>query len=112
MIQLWQDIIRLLAICKRQLITGVLIIAGIITGIRVAAGLLCCRHRCRRVLVEFIDDFSEDTGKWTYTGYGADAHRNDSNEYVVLTEEEGGLAGVMLFDKDIQTNRMVVEFSL
>ncbi len=47
---------------------------------------------------EFVDDFSMDTGAWTYIG---DAYRDFASEYVVLTEDGDWQVGVAWFNQSI-----------
>jgi len=58
--------------------------------------------------VEFIDDFSTDTGLWTYHG---DAYRDEVNEYVVLTENEASQGGILWFRLDYDCP-FTIEFKL
>ena len=59
---------------------------------------------------EFYDDFSTDTGRWTYAGNGAEAYRDVTNEYVVLTEDAGYVSGVMWLNTNIKADTMIMEF--
>jgi len=54
----------------------------------------------------FSDDFSTDTGMWTYVG---NAYRDKINEYVVLTQNINGPAGVIWLNKSI-SSPFTVEF--
>ena len=47
---------------------------------------------------EFVDDFSIDTGMWTYIG---NAYRDSANEYVVLTEHGDWQVGIAWFSQNI-----------
>ena len=60
---------------------------------------------------EFFDDFSTDTGMWTYTGYNASAYRDEIKKYAVLTDAVNGIAGVMWLKNEITVESMTVEFS-
>ena len=55
---------------------------------------------------EYIDDFSTDTGLWTYWG---DAYRDAGSEYVVLTEDENSQAGILWLDDEF-TNPFTIDF--
>ena len=47
---------------------------------------------------EYIDDFSTDTGLWTYWG---DAYRDGGCGYTVLTRNAGGESGILWNDPEI-----------
>ena len=48
----------------------------------------------------FFDDFSTDSGMWSYVG---DAYRDTANEYVVLTENKNWQVGVIWFNQSIES---------
>jgi surface antigen len=62
-------------------------------------------------ITPLIDDFSSDSGLWTYVGsafnvdtgeeYTASAYRDLANEYLVLTENKNYQAGVIWLNRDI-----------
>ena len=56
----------------------------------------------------FEDDFSTDTGKWTYAG----GYRDDVSHYVALTKADTDAAGVIWLNEEIKTDaETTVEFS-
>ena len=63
---------------------------------------------------ELFDDFSGDSGWWTYTGYSSNAkayrYEKNNNGHVVLTENEDWVAGVIWLGEDIYKEQMVVDF--
>ncbi|MBN2014422.1 MAG: DUF2341 domain-containing protein [Candidatus Altiarchaeota archaeon] len=52
-------------------------------------------------LFGFSDNFSSDSGMWTYVG---SAYRDATNEYVVLTTNGGGQVGVVWLKENISSN--------
>jgi len=56
---------------------------------------------------EYIDDFSTDTGLWTYWG---SAYRDVDSEYVVLTQNVNARAGILWLNAEF-TNAFSIHFS-
>jgi hypothetical protein len=54
-----------------------------------------------RKTIDYSDDFSVDTGVWTYTGT---AYRDNVNKYVVLTEAVNAEAGAVWFNESLSSS--------